>query len=82
MAAVNGVISPVMLNISQILETQSLLVSFDCIMLLVVLGFRPLIFLAKLIPLMSSETTSSFWNHFIPATFMLLLSSDKDSGEP
>ena len=80
MAAVNGVTLPVMSNISQTLETQSLLVSFDGIMLMVVVGFCPLIFLAKFMSLMSSEMASSFGNHFIPATFMLSPSSDHDSG--
>ena len=80
MSAVNGVILPTMSNISQTSETQSLLVSFDGIMLFVVIGFCPLIFLAKFISLMSSEMTSAFGNHFIPATFMLSPSSDNDSG--
>ena len=80
MAAVNGVILPVMPNISQTLETQSLLVSFHGIMLMVVVGFHPLIFLAKFISLMSSEIMSSFKKHFIPATFMLSPSSDNHSG--
>ena len=80
MAAVNGVTLPVISNTSQTLETQSLLVSFDGIMLLVVVGFRPLIFLEKFISSMSSEMMSSFGNHFIPATFMLSSSSDNDSG--
>ena len=80
MAAVNGVILPAMSNISQTLETQFLLVSFDGIMLLALVGFRPLIFLAKFISLMSSEMTSSFGNHFIPTTFLLSRSSDNDSG--
>ena len=80
MAAVNGAILPVMSNVSQTLETQSPLVSFDGIMLLVLVGFRPLIFLAKFISLMSSETTLSFGNYFIPAAFMLLPSLDNDSG--
>ena len=80
MAAVNGVILPVTSNISQTLETQSLLVSFDGIMLMFVVGFHPLIFLAKVVSLMSSEMTSSFGNHFIPATFMLSPSPDNDSG--
>ena len=75
MAAVNGVTLPVMSNTSQTLEIQSLLVSFDGIMLLVVVGFRHLIFLAKFISLMSSEVTSSFGNHFISATFTLSPSS-------
>ena len=59
MSAVNGIILPAMSNISQTLETQSLLVSFDGIMLFVVVGFCPLIFLARFISLMSSEMTSS-----------------------
>ena len=80
MAAGNGVILPVMSNISQTLETQSLLVSFDGIILLVVVGFYPLISLAKFLFLMSHEMTSSFGNHFIPATFMLLPSSGNGSG--
>ena len=49
MAAVNGVNLAMMSNISQTLETQSLLVSFDGMMLLVVVDFRPFIFLAKFI---------------------------------
>ena len=80
MAAVNGVILLVMSNISQTLETQYLLVSFDSIMLMAVIGFRHLIFLVKFISLMSSEMTSSFGNYFIPATFMLSSSSDNYSG--
>ena len=80
MAAVNGVILPVMSNITQILETQLLLVSFDGIMLLVLAGCRLFIFLAKFISLMSSEMASSFWNHFIIALFMFSPSSDNDSG--
>ena len=44
MAAVHGVILPVMSNISQTLETLSLLVSFDGIMLLAKAGFCPLRF--------------------------------------
>ena len=80
MAAVNVVILPVMSNISHTLETESLLVSFDGIILLVVVGFHPIIFLAKFIFLMSSKMTSSLGNHLIPATFMLLPSSDNDSG--
>ena len=43
MVAVNGVILPVISNTSQMLETQSPLVSFDGIILLIVVGFRPLI---------------------------------------
>ena len=42
MAAAKGVILPVISNISQTLKTQSPLVSFDGIMLLVVVGFHPL----------------------------------------
>ena len=80
MAAVNGVILLVMSNISQTLETQYLLVSFDSIMLMAVIGFRHLIFLVKFISLMSSEMTSSFGNYFIPAIFMLSSSSDNYSG--
>ena len=80
MAAVNGVILPVMSNITQILETQLLLVSFDGIMLLVLAGCRLFIFLAKFISLMSSEMASSFGNHFIIALFMFSPSSDNDSG--
>ena len=68
-----------MSNISQTLETGSLLVSFDGIMLLVVVVFHPLFFLAKFISIMSSEMTPSFGNSFIPATFMLSPSSDNDS---
>ena len=79
-AAVNGVILTVMSNISETLETQSLLVSFDGIMLLILVGFHPRIFLAKFISLMSSEMASSFMNHFIPATFILSPSSGNDSG--
>ena len=80
MAAVNGVILPVMSNITQILETQLLLVSFDGIMLLVLAGCHLFIFLAKFISLMSSEMASSFGNHFIIALFMFSPSSDNDSG--
>ena len=80
MAAVNGVILLVISNISQTLETQYFLVSFDSIMLMAVIGFRHLIFLVKFISLMSSEMTSSFGNHFISATFMLSSSSDNYSG--
>ena len=80
MAAVNGVILPVMSNSTQILETQLLLVSFDGIMLLVLAGCRLFIFLAKFISLMSSEMASSFGNHFIIALFMFSPSSDNDSG--
>ena len=48
MAAVNGVILPVMSNSSQTLERQSLLVSFDGIMLVVAVDFCPLFFFSKI----------------------------------
>ena len=80
MEAVNGVILAVISNTSQTLETQSLLVSFDGIILLVTFGFRPVIFLARFISLMSSEMTSFFGEHFFSATCMLLPSSGYDSG--
>ena len=56
----NRVILPVMSNILQALETNSLLVRYDGIMLMVVVGFRPLFLLAKFISLTSSQITSSF----------------------
>ena len=79
MATVNRVILPVMSNILQDLETNSLLVSYDGIMLMVVVGFRPLFLLAKSISLTSSQIKSSFGNHFIPATFIFSPSSENDS---
>ena len=79
MATVNHVILPVMLNILQALKTNSLLVSYDGIMLMVVVGFRPLFLLAKFILLTSSQITTSFGNHFIPATFIFSPLSDNDS---
>ena len=79
MATVNRVILPVMSNILQDLETNSLLVSYDGIMLMVVVGFRPLFLLAKFISLTSSQIKSSFGNHFIPATFIFSPSSENDS---
>ena len=79
MATVNRVILPVISNILQALETNSLLVSYDGIMLMVVAGFRPLFLLAKFISLTSSQITSSFGNHFILATFIFSPSSDNDS---
>ena len=79
MATVNRVILPVMSNILQDLETNSLLVSYDGIMLMVVVGFRPLFLLAKFISLTSSQIKSSFGNHLIPATFIFSPSSENDS---
>ena len=63
MATVNRVILPVMSNILQDLETNSLLVSYDGIMLMVVVGFRPLFLLAKFISLTSSQIKSSSVMH-------------------